>query len=91
MLELLQSRNIYSMEDSARCGLRNGISEQWRVSREREGGREGELKPLTVQYNMQIRLHYIDVSAYAQLCARGREREREYECDCVCVCVWQHV
>lgn len=58
-----------------------------RVSR----GREGELKPLTVQYNMQIRLHYIDVSAYAQLCARGREREREYECDCVCVCVWQHV
>lgn len=59
--------------------------------REREGGREGVLKPLTVQYNMQIRLHYIDVSAYAQLCARGREREREYECDCVCVCVWQHV
>lgn len=41
----------------------------------REEGIERELKPLTVQYNMQIRLHYIDVSAYAQLCARGRERE----------------
>lgn len=59
--------------------MRKGISKgRGRVSREtekeREGRREAELKPLTVQYNMQIRLHYIDVSAYVQLCARGKGR-----------------
>lgn len=73
---------IIAEEDRARCGLRKGISKgRGRVSREkeREGGREAELKPLTVQYNMQIRLHYIDVSAYVQLCARGKGGEREGE------------
>lgn len=58
--------------------MRNGISKgRGRVSRERERRSEAELKPLTVQYNMQIRLHYIDVSAYVQLCARGKGREYE--------------
>lgn len=66
--------------------------------RARERRREGELKPLTVQYNMQIRLHYIDVSAYVQLCARGKGRVGVcmcvlcvFACVCACVCVWQHV